>query len=92
LEQLIDILHDRAASIAERDDAAMDLAAFDDALDVLIAAASDPEDNPIVLASCGTSIAEIWNRLGIFDETVRAALAPEARGEIDAAFGGRSTR
>lgn len=86
MDELIEILIDRTASASERDDAAMDLADYDDALDVLISVASDPTDSWIVLGACGTSIAEIWRRLGIYDETLVARLAPMAQGEIRASF------
>ena len=56
------ILLDRKASLAERDDAAIDLGDFDDpeALDALMEIAVDPQEEDIILASCGESIALIW--------------------------------
>jgi hypothetical protein len=86
MDELIEILFDKSASISERDDAAMDLSDYDSAIDALIEIASDVTDNPTVLGSCGTSISEIWMRLGIFDESILALLAPQARAEIEASF------
>lgn len=86
MEQLIKILLDRDASIADRDDAAMDLSEFDEALDILIEVASDESDNAVVLGSCGSSIAEIWRRLGLYDTDAYNALSSPARDEIKASF------
>jgi hypothetical protein len=86
MDELINILIDKGASISDRDDAAMDLADFDDAVGTLIKVASDPLDSPMVLATCGTSIAEIWRRTNFFDEDIVNALANASREEILASF------
>src|SRR4051812_42203300 len=80
---LISVLLDRTASGAERDDAAMDLGAYDDkrVLEVLLAVAADPAEDQAIAGSAGESIAEIWLRTGEFDRAVLARLAPVARAE-----------
>jgi hypothetical protein len=65
VDQLIAILLDPAASVSDRDDAAMDLGEHDDALGALIQIGSDPNQHPVVLASCGGAIAQIWRRLAV---------------------------
>ncbi len=86
MENLIEILLDQHAEISDRDDAAMDLADYDDALEILIKVASNTNENPIILGSCGTSIAEIWKRLAVYDQGVVDGLALDAQSEIKAAF------
>lgn len=86
MEDLVEILRDRSASISDRDDAAMDLSECDDAIAVLIDVAADDTENPTVLGTCGSAIAEIWRRAGIYDDDVVARLAPPARDELRASF------
>jgi len=83
-ESLIEVLLDRSALIAERDDAASDLGAFDckEALVTLLAVAALPEEPEVVLWSCGESIAEIWRRNGTFDRGAFDALTGQAKQEI----------
>ncbi|MEZ4223522.1 MAG: hypothetical protein R3B13_21420 [Polyangiaceae bacterium] len=71
-ESLISLLLDPSASVAERDDAAMDLAAFTqpEAEHALLKVALGPSTPELVVASCGESLAEIWCR--------RAETLPEA--------------
>ena len=78
---LISVLRDRTARLDERDDAALDLAQYDEpeALHALIRVASDQSDDELLLDSCGQSIAEIWARLGIVENAVLLALTPTAR-------------
>src|SRR5437016_4209111 len=61
---LIEVLLDATASEADRDDAAMDLAAYDEpeAEEALIRVGADPSTPAPVAASCGESLAEIWSR------------------------------
>ena len=63
-QELIEILLDVAASEADRDGAAMDLAAYDEpeVEAVLIHVGADPSTLNSVAASCGESLAEIWIR------------------------------
>jgi hypothetical protein len=78
---LIGVLLSRDARLDDRDDAAMDLAGFDEpeALNALIAIASAAEEDPLLLDSCGESIAEIWARRGAVDPEVIARVRAEAR-------------
>lgn len=86
MDDLVEILRDPSASISDRDDAAMDLSEYDEALGVLIDVASDDSENPTILGTCGSSIAEIWRRIGIYDDEVVAKLAPPARDELRGSF------
>ena len=63
-EGLIDVLLDVTASEADRDDAAMDLAAYDapEVEEALIRVGADLSTPNAVAASCGESLAEIWLR------------------------------
>jgi len=78
---LIDVLRDHRARLDERDDAAMDLAAFDtpEALAALVAVATDPNEDAMLLDSCGESVAEIWVRRGKIDEEVLDGMARPAQ-------------
>jgi hypothetical protein len=82
-EQLIALLLNKEARLDERDDAAMDLAGFDDAkvIAALAVVGSDEAEDDLLLASCGTSLAEIWARRGNVDENVLQHLTPAARRE-----------
>jgi hypothetical protein len=79
---LISVLLDRTARLDERDDAAMDLSAYDEALPVLIEAAQNTAEDEMVAASIGESIGEMWTRLGGFDPDAVARMHPAARNEI----------
>lgn len=61
---LIEALLDVTASEAERDDAAMDLAAYNapEVEEALIRVGADASTPNAVAASCGKSLAEIWLR------------------------------
>ena len=61
---LIEVLLDATASEADRDDAAMDLAAYDEpeVEDALIHVSADASTPNLIAASCGESLAEIWLR------------------------------
>ena len=61
---LIEVLLDVTAAEADRDDAAMDLAAYDEpeVEEVLIRVGADSSTPNAVAASCGESLAEIWIR------------------------------
>ena len=85
LKALKKILLDRKAPLAERDDAAIDLGEFDDpeALETLMEIAVDPQEDDIILASCGESIALIWLRTGKFDRNQLKRLVGSARVEAE---------
>lgn len=60
---LIEILLDKTASDAERDDAAIDLGYISEDEDVeaaLLTVANDEEADEMIRASCGESLAQIW--------------------------------
>jgi nucleoside-diphosphate-sugar epimerase len=61
---LIKVLLDVTAAEADRDDAAMDLAVYDEpeVEEALIHVGADPSTPNSVAASCGESLAEIWIR------------------------------
>jgi len=61
---LLGVLLDVTDSEADRDDAAMDLAAYDapEVEDALIHVGADSSTPNSVAASCGESLAEIWLR------------------------------
>ena len=65
----------------DRDDAAMDLGAYDEpeALTALIQVASDPTEPHDLLEQCADSIYAIWRRRGGADQAMVARLAPPAR-------------
>lgn len=83
VRKLATILKDTTATIAEKDDAAIELGEFDDseALTALITATQTEELAEIVLASIGESIAQIWIRLDNFDPTLFNQLPIEAQRE-----------
>ena len=83
-EGLLSVLVDLSAPVGDRDDAAMDLSAFDEALPTLIAIASREGEDSMIVESCGESIAEIWKRTDGFDRTIYLALPAAARSEISA--------
>lgn len=85
-ESLLEVLLNKAASISQRDDAAMDLSDHDEALHALVLLASDATEHPTILSSCGTSIAEIWKRQGVFDLEILKTLAEPTQAEIKASF------
>ena len=86
MNDLIEVLLDKSSSLSERDDAAMDLSEFDDALDILIKVASDASEAEIIQEICATSIATIWKRCGVYEEDIVNALPMAAASEIKAAF------
>lgn len=80
-EGLISVLLDSSATEAERDDAAMDLAIYDDseALQALLKVATTEDEEEIFMDVCGESIAEIWIRNESFDPTACDKLKNPAR-------------
>jgi hypothetical protein len=78
---LIGVLLDPRAPFGDRDDAAMDLAAYDDlrTIEALARVASNPEEDVDLQDSCGESLAEICRRRAHVDETLVARLTPTAR-------------
>jgi len=61
---LIGVLLDESAEYGDRDDAAMDLGAYDEpeAEEALLSVACLPETDPNLAERCGESLGEIWSR------------------------------
>ena len=85
---LIDILYDKEANVSEKDDAAMDLAAFDfpEVTEALVKKGSDLSEDPAILNSCGESLGEIWARNKSFDKKAYDALASPAKEGVQLVF------
>ncbi|MFN5309304.1 MAG: hypothetical protein ACK5C0_07600 [Candidatus Kapaibacterium sp.] len=68
-KKLIEILLDESASVSERDDAAMDLSAFNsnEVLETLLKVGMDNRVDDVILSSVGESLAEIWLRNNNFN-------------------------
>ncbi len=83
MKQLIAVLKDKSARIDERDDAAMDLSSYDtpEVCAALLEVALDPETDEIIAASCGESLAEIWDTRGTIDIQSLDLLSGPARAE-----------
>jgi hypothetical protein len=83
---LIEILLDRNARADERDDAASYLGQYPEqrVVDALAVVASSSEEDEVLVATAGESIAEIWERLDRIQPEILAALAPPARREVEA--------
>jgi len=91
-DKLILVLLDESADEASRDDAAMDLGAFDDysAEAALIQIASSPKTPEIVCASCGESLAEIWVRKKEVNSEAFRSLCSPAKAEAEACMYAKS--
>lgn len=83
---LVALLQDHQARPDERDDAAMNLAAFDnaEAFEGLLGAACDPGELDLVVASAGESLAEIALRTGRSVGQWMGIMRPEAAAEVQA--------
>lgn len=82
--ELIAVLLNSNAREDERDDAAIDLAAFDDndVIEALFAAATDQElQSEMIKGSCGESLASIWIRKRTVDFELLSRLEGTARTE-----------
>jgi hypothetical protein len=86
---LIKILLDRQARLDERDDAASDLESFDEpeAAEALATVACSTEEDEVLVATAGESLAGIWVRAGVVPRATFEALAPPARAEAAAKLG-----
>ncbi|ALC89082.1 hypothetical protein AM500_04195 [Bacillus sp. FJAT-18017] len=80
---LIKLLLDQTAREDERDDAAIDLAQYDnDEVEAaLIQAIHDSNTTEIIRASCGASLAEIWLRTNRIDHQTLDNLPEPAKSE-----------
>lgn len=85
IDLLIEILFDPSASIAERDDAGMDLGDFDDdrALKALSSFVLNHNAEPSIMDVCGESLAQIWVKRNQFDKDVYKKMHPYAQHEAD---------
>lgn len=82
---LISILEDQNASVADRDDAAIDLGKHDEkeVEDALVRVAiSLGDSNDIIVASCGESLGEIWKRKNKYDASIEEKLPIQAVAEL----------
>jgi hypothetical protein len=81
IDLLIEILVDEHATIAERDEAAIELCEFTDpkSIDALISRAKDYNENELVLNSCGESLGTIWVKINQFDQITYHELTNIAR-------------
>ncbi|MDP1608649.1 MAG: hypothetical protein Q8L98_04990 [Chlamydiales bacterium] len=81
IDFLVKILLSDTAREDERDDAAMDLGRFSDerALIALIQVASNPNEDEMILASCGESIGAILIKKRKYDVALLDDLAPIAK-------------
>ncbi len=81
---LIGVLLDCTADLAGRDDAAMDLGAYNDdkALDALIQFAADESQDEMLHASCGASIADIWLARRYYNQETFDSLTVAAQHEV----------
>jgi hypothetical protein len=81
---LVEILLDKNARIDERDDAAMDLGAYNDdrALSALLSIATDHTAEPVIMDVCGESIGEIWAERNFFDISLFKKMTPKAQFEL----------
>ncbi|MUV14157.1 hypothetical protein [Noviluteimonas gilva] len=77
-EGLIDVLLDQSAEVGDRDDAAMDLGAYDgeDVEAALAQVACDPATDEMIADSCGQSLAELWCRKGRVNDAILVRLTP----------------
>lgn len=78
--RLIRVLLDLTAEEGDRDDAAMDLGAFDaeEVEEALGHVACDHSTDMNVADSCGQSLAEIWIRRGSITQSILVNLAPSS--------------
>jgi HEAT repeat protein len=81
IDYLIRVLQDKFIDLGVRDDAAMDLGAYNEprVLEALIQTATDLEEHEMILASCGTSVMEIWGRKGNYSCAAFDGFAPAAK-------------
>lgn len=88
-ESLAAALLDKDESLGTRDDAAMDLSEYDDAvaLQALIQIAQDPNEDEMLHSSAGESIGQIWHRKGEFNDALFDSFTRISRKEVAAAMG-----
>ncbi len=84
VDLLVEILLDKNASVAERDDAAMYLGEYDDdrALAALIKICVDKSEDEFIFANCGQSVASIWVKRNKFNKKIYDEMVPESQWEV----------
>lgn len=83
-QELIKLLLDKTADDSDRDDAAIDLAAYDDddVISALVSVAEDPNSDEMICSTCGESLGTIWLRKGSVDGNLLNKIRPEAQREV----------
>ena len=83
---LVELLRDTHAEYGDRDDAAMELGAFDnpEVEEALAAVAADPQSDSELADPCGESLAQIWIRKGTVNPGIWERLQPAARDVAEA--------
>lgn len=78
---LISVLLDLTAEYGDRDDAAMDLGAYDSpqVVDALVRVATDSSEDPELQDSCGESLAAVVSRRAELSVAEFTGLCPQAR-------------
>ncbi|MBM4153364.1 MAG: hypothetical protein FJ220_07580 [Kiritimatiellaceae bacterium] len=78
---LIELLLDKNAEFGDRDDAAMDLAGFDEVSveAAFVTVVQDMTEDDGIADRAGESLAEIWKRKGAWDATLVDRMHPEAK-------------
>ena len=84
IDLLVEILLDKTASIAERDDAAIDLRGYNDdrALLALIKIVTDENEENSIFDNCGESIATIWVNRDYFNLDLYKQMGRPAQREV----------
>jgi HEAT repeat protein len=81
---LLKILSDKSCALAERDDAAIELGAFDEdeVLTALVRVASDKDERHFIASSAAESIAEILLRKNVLEPDFLSQLRKDAAKEL----------
>lgn len=79
-DALITLLLDKTSEFGDRDDAAMDLSEFDDAMseNALLRVATASDEDTELIERCGESLAAIWCRKNKLDRDAIKRLQPSA--------------
>jgi hypothetical protein len=89
---LVEILLNHDARADERDDAASYLGriAEESVVRALAVVASSAEEDEVLVATAGESIAEIWIKLGRIEPEILRSLAGPARAEVQSLLAARA--
>ncbi|MCH9611267.1 MAG: hypothetical protein S4CHLAM81_12050 [Chlamydiales bacterium] len=82
-DQLIELLLDTTTSIAERDDAAIDLSDYSTpkVVEALLKVAQDPNEDDLVASSAGESLGQIWSQGSELNMALLYSLSNHAKHE-----------